>query len=196
MLLPMADTCVACSMCELGRRGATIDGKIERDPHVFSNMNPRRIMVVGQNPGWNEVLERTPFVGESGHNFDAELAKHGMDRSSLYICNIVRCYTNGNATPLPKHIERCRPFLQMEINLIRPVLVASLGRVAFDGLCPGEAYGKALGRITKSQIYDVPVFAIYHPSPMNLGEPARKAAFEKQMRLFCGLVQKLIKQAD
>jgi len=193
MLTQLRRACYACSMCELGRKQATKDEKLHLDPHVFSNQNPVRFMVVGQNPGWDELKKSEPFVGQAGGNFDKEIKKHGLSRGDFYICNMVRCYTHGNAKPETIHVERCRPFLQMEINVIRPLLVITLGAVPFEQLCPGVVYSKGLGDITHSERYEVPVFAIYHPSPLNFREETRKVAFEKQIGLMCGLVKELKK---
>lgn len=196
MLEHVKRSCMACTMCELGRKPATRDGKLLRDPHVFSSMTPTRFMVVGQNPGWNEVCQSEPFVGDSGANFDAEVAANGLAREDFYICNTVRCYTAGNERPLEKHVQRCRPFLDIEMNLIRPLLVAALGAVAFDRLCPGSRFSDALGGITDSPLYEVPVFALYHPSPLNLKDPDVAAAFKDQMRLLCGLVKRMKARPD
>lgn len=195
MLEPLKSVCSVCTMCELGRKLAIRDGDFH-NPHVFSNMNPTRFVVVGQNPGWTEVCKKEPFVGESGDNFDRELAMNGLTRDDFYICNTVRCYTDANARPTEKHVARCRPFLDMEINLIQPLLVAALGAVAFARLCPGVEFNKSLGNIVESSVYEVPVFALYHPSPLNLQEPERAVAFSEQMRLLCGLVKRLKARQD
>jgi len=196
MLQQVRRACMACTMCELGWKGVSRDNLVYRDPHVFSSLTPTRFMVVGQNPGWTEVCECTPFVGAAGTNFDNEVIANGLSRDDFYICNTVRCYTQNNQPPLYKHICRCQPFLQIEINLLRPLLVVALGAVAYEALCPDEVaaggrFSQALGEITRSKRYDVPVFAIYHPSPLNLDGEGRLAMFQKHMRLMCGLVVRL-----
>jgi len=190
MLRQLSLTCTACSMCELGMQGAERNGEI-RDPHVFSNMNPVRFMVVGQNPGWDELKQREPFVGAAGKNFDSEIKKHGLDRSHFYICNTVRCHTKDNQKPTQRHMDRCEPFLRMEIGLLKPRLVITLGAVAFAQLCPDFEYSKSLQSIVQSNKFGVPVFAVYHPSPMNFREEHRKKAFEKQIQLLCSVIKRL-----
>lgn len=190
MLKPLNDTCKACTMCELGWEPATIDNEI-RDPHVLSNMNPSRFIVVGQNPGANEVKLGMPFVGQSGANFDEEIIKNGLSRNDFYICNTVRCYTNGNTKPTEKHKQRCEPFLRMEINLLKPLLVITLGQVAFSQLCPAAKYSDSLCKITKSEKFDVNVFAVYHPSPLNINDPERRKEFNHQIKVMCALIKKL-----
>jgi DNA polymerase len=154
-------------------------------------MTPSRIFVCGQNPGWDELKLGTPFVGASGKNFDKELAKHGVDRSQFYIINAVRCYTADNAKPPQLCVDKCKPFLMMEIGLMNPQLVVTLGAVAFECLCPGHIYSQALGNITTSTTYGVKVFAILHPSPLNLTQPDRRAAFEHQIAVLCKILKRI-----
>lgn len=187
MLRQLSSTCIACSMCELGLKGAERNGII-RDPHVLSNMNPSMVMVVGQNPGWNELEKREPFVGAAGKNFDDEIGKHGLSRNDFYICNIVRCFTIDNQRPTDRHQQKCSPFLQIEINLIKPRLLVSLGGVAFSYMCPDYLFGESLGKIVKSR-FGIPVFAIYHPSPVNFREEHRRKSFETQIKTLCDLVK-------
>ena len=195
MLTEMTRTCMACSMCELGRKPA-VKGQNERDPHVLSNTNPSKVIIIGQNPGWDELEQRTPFVGQSGQNFDKEIHRNGVTRKDLYITNIVKCFTQGNAAPSSDHVERCRPFLLMEINLLRPTVVVTLGAVSFKALCPGLSYQESLGKIVESKVLNVKVFPIYHPSPMNLADATRKAAFQEQVKLMCGIVKSLKTRED
>lgn len=191
MLTQVANACMACSMCELGRRGVQRDTPVLRDPHVFSNMNPVRVIAVGQNPGWTEVLSRQPFTGEAGQNFDRELAAGGLSRADFYVTNCVKCHTDRNARPSAKHMARCAPFLDIEIGLIRPRLIVALGSVAFGALCPEAEFSASLGVLVESAKYELPVYATYHPSPRNLDEPSLLAAFRKHMRILCAVVAKL-----
>ena len=191
MLRQVKNACMACTMCELGRKGASKDGKLFRDPHVFSNMNPTRLFVLGQNPGWTELEQCEPFVGQAGDNFNIEIKKNGLDRTDFYIGNSVRCYTEGNSRPTDRQVRLCEPFLRIEINLIHPLLVIALGSVAFGRLCPGASFNDGLGTITRSLAYDVPVFAVYHPSPLNLQDISRKRLFVEQMRILCKVINRL-----
>lgn len=193
MLEQAANTCIACSMCELGLQPAEKNHEL-RDPHVFSNLNPTRFMVIGQNPGWNEVKQRQPFIGSAGKNFDNEISKHGLSRNDFYVTNAVKCFTPSNSKPSLKHKKRCEPFLQMEINIIKPLLVITLGEVAFSQFCPDSVYNESLKIITSSERYNVPVFAIYHPSPLNFRDSSRKELFEDQVKIMCKLVKALKKK--
>ncbi len=193
MLIPLSQACLACSMCELGLKIAA-RGNICRDPHVFSNMRPHRFVVVGQNPGWTELEKREPFVGDAGATFDGEVQKHGMSRDDFYICNTVRCFTQSNERPNAKHIERCEPFLRMELNLIKPKLIIALGAVAFQQLCPGHLFSGSFKKLIKSEKYGIQVLPIYHPSPLNLNDPGRLSIFQDQIHMMCELVKAIKKK--
>lgn len=187
MLRPMSDVVRSCSMCSLGRK-LCCDKESIFDPHCFSNMKVSRWMVVGQNPGFNEAIQGEPFIGPAGKAFARELSRHNLWRGAFYITNTVKCYTIGNEKPTQEHVAACEPILRMEINLLVPKLVITLGAVAFDIFCPNSAMRDHLGSIVRSNKFGVDVFPVYHPSPMNLADPERKKGFEEQMALLCKLV--------
>lgn len=189
MLEHLNSACVSCTMCELGL--TTVErGGVSRDPHVFSSLTMSRFMVVGQNPGYDEVVKGEPFVGAAGKNFEEEIHKHGLSRKDFYICNTIRCFTAGNTKPSDEHRERCEPYLRMEINILRPKLIITLGAVAFGQLCPDASFSDSLKKLVKSK-YGVHVYAIYHPSPLNFREASRREQFNDQVKVMCALVKKL-----
>ena len=188
MLRTVRKTVISCSMCHLGRK-MCIDNEYSFDPHVFSNMIPSRWMVVGQNPGFNECMKGEPFVGDAGKFFDKCVKDGGLSRSNFYISNAVRCHTVGNEKPMAEHVERCEPFLRIEINLLRPRLVITLGAVAFEVFCPGMKLTKNLGGIVESDKFGVKVYPVYHPSPRNMNVKARMEKFEEDISNLCKLVR-------
>lgn len=188
MLLSLAQTAKLCCLCSLGRKLCT-DHDTTFDPHVFSNMKPNRWMVVGQNPGFNEVLKGEPFVGDAGNFFASELKKHGFWRSNFYISNTIKCYTKGNARPTPEEVLACEPILRMEIGLLRPILVVTLGSVAFDIFCSDKRMSDHLGEIVKSGRFGVQVYPIYHPSPRNMAVSERKQKFGEDIKNLCKLIR-------
>ena len=154
---------------------------MERDPHVFSSYNPMggpaRFMIIGQNPGWDELGASTPFVGAAGKNFDAELTKSVWTRANFYITNAVKCFSPGNRPPTTQEAEACEPFLRMELAILKPKLVIAFGSVAFSALCEG-GFSDRIGHITTSSKFGVRVFTTYHPSPRNLSNASRRKQFE------------------
>ena len=186
MLRSLRDTCKDCIMCHLGRENH-IRNYEKVDPHVFSNMQISKIMIIGQNPGYNECLKDEPFVGDAGDNFNKGLARYGLSRKDLYITNLLKCLTPDNRKPESDEVKRCQHFLHMELLILRPSIVVSLGASSFEWLCPEHKYGDRLGKLTYSPVIEKKIFAVYHPSPRNLS--TRQAQFDKQMKLMCGLIK-------
>jgi len=193
-LLGLRHFCFSCRLCPLGCSLIEEKGK-KFDPHVFSNMNHKaEFVVVGQNPGFDECMEGTPFVGAAGRNFDAEIEKHKISRRHFYITNVVKCHTVKNSKPDRKYVDVCSKLLELELMIIKPKLIITLGASSFDYLCPNIAYSSGLGNINNS-IYDIPVFAAYHPSPLNISEASRREEFNRQISLMCKLI-KAVKKED
>ncbi|HEY6023673.1 MAG TPA: uracil-DNA glycosylase [Pseudolabrys sp.] len=95
---------------------------------VFADGNPQaRVMLVGEAPGRDEDIEGLPFVGRSGKLLDRMLAAIGLDRSSVYIANIVPWRPPGNRTPTPQESQICLPFILRQIELADPDLLVCLG---------------------------------------------------------------------
>ncbi len=102
---------------------------------VFADGNPEgRVMVVGEAPGADEDRQGKPFVGRSGQLFDRMLAAIGLDRSHVYIANIVPWRPPGNRTPTPQEVAICMPFIARQIALADPDFLVCLGGSAAQGL--------------------------------------------------------------
>ena len=95
---------------------------------VFADGNPEaRLMLVGEAPGREEDIEGLPFVGRSGKLLDRMLAAIGLDRTSVYIANIVPWRPPGNRTPTPQELQICLPFILRQIELADPDILVCLG---------------------------------------------------------------------
>ena len=95
---------------------------------VFADGNPQaRLMFVGEAPGRDEDIEGLPFVGRSGKLLDRMLAAIGLDRTSVYITNIVPWRPPGNRTPTPQETQICLPFISRQIELADPDILVCLG---------------------------------------------------------------------
>jgi uracil-DNA glycosylase family 4 len=144
---------------------------------VFADGNPAaRIMLIGEAPGREEDLDGRPFVGRSGKLLDRMLAAIGLDRSSVYIVNVVPWRPPGNRTPSAQETEICRPFLTRQIELVDPKVLVSLGGPAAKALT-GSADG-ILKLRGKWQAYrvgerEVPCLATLHPAYL-LRQPLQK----------------------
>ncbi len=92
-------------------------------------------MVVGEGPGREEDLQGRPFVGRSGQLLDKLLLEEtGLERHQVYIANVVKCRPPNNRDPLPEEIAACRPYLDQQVELIRPVVLLTLGNFATRAL--------------------------------------------------------------
>lgn len=95
---------------------------------VFADGNPKaRIMFVGEAPGRDEDIEGLPFVGRSGKLLDRMIASIGLDRSKVYIANVIPWRPPGNRTPTPQETQICLPFIQRQIELVDPDILVTLG---------------------------------------------------------------------
>lgn len=89
-----------------------------------------RILVVGEAPGRAEDEQGRPFVGPAGRLLNHLLELAGLRREDVYITNVVKCRPPGNRDPKPEEIAACLPYLELQINLIKPLLVIAVGRIA------------------------------------------------------------------
>jgi DNA polymerase len=102
---------------------------------VFADGNPQaRVMFVGEAPGREEDMAGVPFVGRSGKLLDRMLAAIGLDRTSVYIANIVPWRPPGNRTPTPQESAICQPFIRRQIELADPDLLVCMGQPATQAL--------------------------------------------------------------
>jgi DNA polymerase len=113
---------------------AKFDGcnlKLTATQLVFADGNPEaRVMLVGEAPGREEDMQGVPFVGRSGQLLDRMLAAIGLDRTSVYIANVVPWRPPGNRTPTPQETATCRPFIERQIELVDPDFLICLGGAA------------------------------------------------------------------
>ena len=121
----------AASLDELRQRMAEFDGcnlKFTAKSLVFADGNPAAdVMLVGEAPGRDEDIEGLPFVGRSGRLLDRMLAAIELDRQSVYIANVIPWRPPGNRPPTPQETEICRPFIERQIELVNPKVLATLG---------------------------------------------------------------------
>lgn len=95
---------------------------------VFADGNPQaRIMFVGEAPGRDEDIDGLPFVGRSGKLLDLMMKAIGLDRTSVYIANVIPWRPPGNRTPTPQETQICLPFIQRQIELVNPDILVTLG---------------------------------------------------------------------
>ncbi|RZS46833.1 uracil-DNA glycosylase [Sphaerotilus mobilis] len=156
----LADAVAGCRACELC---------VSRRNTVFGAGNRQaRWMLIGEAPGENEDRTGQPFVGEAGQLLDNMLRAAGLTRADgggedqVYIANVLKCRPPRNRNPEPHEVERCEPYLQRQVELVRPRLIVALGRFAVQSILrSAEPIGRLRGKV--HQYHGVPVVVTYHP---------------------------------
>jgi uracil-DNA glycosylase len=144
---------------------------------VFADGSPEgRVMFVGEAPGREEDLQGLPFVGRSGQLLDRMLGAIGLDRTTVYIANIVPWRPPGNRTPTPQESAICRPFLERQIELVDPDVLVCLGAPSSQALL-GVTDGilRSRGRWLTYDLgrRSIPAMATLHPAYL-LRQPLQK----------------------
>ena len=135
---------------------------------VFADGNPQaKLMFVGEAPGRDEDIEGLPFVGRSGKLLDLMLAAIGLDRSKVYIANIVPWRPPGNRTPTPQEQQICLPFILRQIELADPDILVCLGGPSAQALLGiKDGITKTRGRWFNFQTgkRQIRALATFHPA--------------------------------
>lgn len=142
-------------------------------PVIGEGSHFAKIMFIGEAPGRNEAKTGRPFCGAAGKILDTLLQSIGLPREDVYITNIVKDRPPFNRDPLPKEIEIYGPFLDRQIEIIKPRVLVTLGRYSMDYIMRkfglefeiepiSKAHGKKYG--TKTSYGNVAVIPLYHPA--------------------------------
>jgi len=130
---------------------------------VFGDGSPDAdIVFIGEAPGKNEDLQGIPFVGAAGKFLNEMLASINLKRADVYITNIVKYRPPGNRDPFPDEKAAFLPFLRAQLEVIKPKLVATLGRHSMDALLPGLQISQVHGQPKRyqGQVY----LPLFHPA--------------------------------
>ncbi len=142
-------------------------------PVIGEGSHNAKIMFIGEAPGKNEALTGRPFCGASGKVLDELLDSINLNRADVYTTNIVKDRPPGNRDPLPEEIEFYAPFLERQINIIKPKIIATLGRFSMAFIL--QKYGASEHSQTISQLHgqeikistnfgDIILIPLYHPA--------------------------------
>ncbi|MCX5777902.1 MAG: uracil-DNA glycosylase [Elusimicrobia bacterium] len=171
-----------CVRCPLGKT---------RINFVFGTGNPRaRLMFVGEGPGFSEDHQGEPFIGRAGKMLTKIIEAMGMLRSDVYIANIVKCHPMKDASnpelhgndrpPTPEEMAFCMPYLERQIECIKPVVICTLGTTASQGLLGVDTViGKLRGNMVDYKKYKL--MPTYHPAAL-LRNPALKRDLWEDMK--------------
>ncbi|MCL4208380.1 uracil-DNA glycosylase [Patescibacteria group bacterium] len=124
------------------------------------------IMMIGEAPGFNEAVQRRPFVGRSGQLLRQTISAVGLDLKDIYISNIVKARPPENRDPSPQEIAAFKPYLDEEIEILKPKLIVTLGRFSLNKFLPDVKISTVHGRLHKVSWNDKKIFVLpmYHPA--------------------------------
>ena len=134
---------------------------------VMGDGNPDAdIVFIGEAPGKNEDEQGKPFVGAAGKFLNEMLTAAGMDRSDVYITNIVKYRPPNNRDPLPDEKRAFWPYLLKQLQIIEPRVVVTLGRHSMEYFLPGRSISQIHGEAKRIQFdgHSLVVVPLYHPA--------------------------------
>lgn len=151
-------------------------------------------LLVGEAPGAEEDARGEPFVGQAGKLLDAMLAGIGLKRGeNVYIANVLKCRPPGNRNPEAPEVAQCTPFLQRQVELIRPRLILAMGRFACQTLlATDDSIASLRGRVHRYQ--GVPLIVTYHPAYLLRSLTDKAKSWEDlclARRIMTGLAQQI-----
>jgi uracil-DNA glycosylase family 4 len=162
-----------CQRCRLARG---------RNKIVFGEGDPEaKLIFVGEGPGFEEDQQGKPFVGAAGQLLTRIIEAIKLDRSRVYICNIIKCRPPGNRNPEADEIKSCFPFLERQIAAIQPDFICALGTFAAQTLLQTTmSISRLRGRFYEYK--GIKVLPTYHPAYL-LRNPEKKRDVWEDMKM-------------
>ena len=120
------------------------------------------IMLIGEAPGFHENEQGRPFIGAAGNFLNELLAQAGLQRSDVWIGNVVKCRPPSNRDPLPVELAACDEYLERQIAALNPKIIITLGRFSMGKFMPGVKISQVHGQMKR--VGDRFVIAMYHPA--------------------------------
>jgi DNA polymerase len=151
-----------------------------------------RVMIIGEAPGRDEDIEGKPFVGRAGQLLDKMLAAIGLTEADVHITNIVYWRPPGNRTPTPQEAQVCRPFLERQIELVAPDVIALLGGAAAKhilNVADGIMRIRGKWRETEAQGRKIKTIATLHPAYLLRTPAAKRLAWRDLLAIRTALKQ-------
>ncbi|HET90340.1 MAG TPA: uracil-DNA glycosylase [Chloroflexi bacterium] len=151
------------------------------------------IMFIGEAPGFHEDQQGRPFVGAAGRFLDELLGSINLERSQVFIANVIKCRPPGNRDPLPDEIEACKLFLDRQIELIQPRLIVTLGRFSMARAFPKARISHIHGQPRK--IGGIVYYPMYHPAAA-LHQPSLRRIVEEDMQRIPELLEQAARMSE
>ena len=166
--------CLNCTRCHL----------TETRHNVVFGVGPEKaeVMFIGEGPGENEDLKGEPFVGRAGQLLDKFLTAIDLDRTKVYIANMVKCRPPKNRDPKPEEQEACIGYLREQVRIIRPKIIVCLGRISAQRLIdPSFKVTVQHGEIYEKN--SVKMMGTFHPAALLRNPNNKPAAFEDFIKI-------------
>ncbi len=158
-----------CTRCELSRSRRSV---------VFGEGSERaRVVFVGEAPGEEEDRQGRPFVGRAGKLLDQMIERIGLNRKDVFICNVLKCRPPNNRDPEGQEVDACKGYLFAQLELIKPHLICTLGKHAYNTLLGTDARITRI-RGTLTSYKGTRLLPTYHPSYLLRNQGAIKEAYE------------------
>jgi len=159
--------CRKCALCE--ERTNTVPGQGHPQPEI---------LFVGEGPGNDEDRQGLAFVGEAGRLLTRMIESGmGLKREEVFIANVVKCHPPGNRTPNPDEMEACMPYLEAQIDILRPKVIVALGATALKGLLGEERLSITRMRGTWLSFRGIDLMPTFHPAYLLRQKSAKKDAW-------------------
>jgi uracil-DNA glycosylase family 4 len=142
-------------------------------------------MFIGEGPGFHEDRQGRPFVGAAGKFLEELLASIGMTREQVYIANVIKCRPPGNRDPLTDELSACEPYLERQIQLVKPKVIVTLGRFSMYRYFPGAAISKIHGQ--PKRVGSTLVVPMFHPAAA-LHQPKWRPLVEADFKKLPGFI--------
>ena len=172
-----------CPKCVLSKtRNKAVPGA--GDPHAD-------IVFIGEGPGYNEDQQGLPFVGQAGKFLDELLASIDLRREDVYIANVIKCRPPNNRDPQPGEIEACAPWLDQQLEIIKPRMIVTLGRFSMSRYFKGQTIGRIHGQ--PKEIDGVIVVPMYHPAAA-LHQASLRSTIEQDFKKIPAILEQALKE--
>ncbi len=174
-----------CMKCPLG---AT------RTKFVFGVGNPNaKVVVVGEAPGADEDAQGEPFVGRAGQLLNKILEAINFKRDEVFICNILKCRPPNNRDPLPEEVGQCEPYLWKQLEILHPMMILAVGRIAGQTLLKTtRGLGELRGKV--HLYHGIPMVVTYHPAAL-LRNPNWKRPTWEDVQMFRAMYDGKLKES-
>lgn len=146
-----------------------------------------RVMFIGEGPGFHEDRQGRPFVGAAGNLLEELLESIGLRREEVFITNVIKCRPPGNRDPQAEELEACKPYLDRQIEIIRPRVIVTLGRFSMARYFQGTTISRVHGQAKR--VGGTWVMPVFHPAAA-LHQPRYRPALEEDFQKIADLLEK------